>query len=93
MAQYSIASIIPSIFILLLKPEAYMGYSIFASIFLVLYLLWCLFRISKTNGMGFIGQIMVFFTFFGILYLIYIFGLMIIALLTGAIILEDIRPQ
>ncbi|WP_178983685.1 DUF3667 domain-containing protein [Winogradskyella helgolandensis] len=93
MAQYSITSIIPSIFILIIVPQAYMTYSIFALTFLILYLLWSLFRISKIHGLEFIGQIMVFLSFFGVLYIFYILGLMIIALLTGLINFEDFRPN
>lgn len=93
MAQYSIASIIPSIFILILIPQAYMDYSIFALIFLVFYLLWGLYKISKLKGIDFVGQIMVFSSFFGILYIFYIIGLMIIALLTGLFNLEDFSPK
>ena len=93
MAQYSITSIIPSIFILIIRPQAYMSYSLFALIFLILYLLWSLFRISKIKGLNFIAQIMVFLSFFGILYIFYIIGLMIIALLTGMINFEDFKPR
>jgi len=93
MAQYSIASILPSILILLVAPQYYTSYSFFASIFLILYLLWCLFKISKTNRLNFIGHIMAFFSIFGILYIIYIFGLLIIALLTGFLNLQDFAPK
>ena len=93
MAQYSIASILPSILILIITPQSYTDYSLFALLFLVLYLLWCLFRISKTYGLEFIGQIIVFFSFFGVLYVFYILGLIIIALLTGFLNLEDFAPK
>ena len=93
MAQYSITSIIPSIFILIIMPQVYMSYSFFALVFLVLYLLWALFRISRIKGLEFIGQIMAFLSIFGILYIAYIIGLMIITLLTGYLNLEDFRPK
>ena len=93
MAQYSIASILPSILILLVAPQYYTSYSFFASIFLILYLLWCLFKISKLNSLNFIGHVMAFFSIFGILYIIYIVGLFIIALLTGFLNLEDLAPK
>jgi len=93
MAQYSIASILPSILILIITPQSYTDYSLFASIFFILYILWSLFRISKINGLGFIVQIIVFFSFFGILFIFYILGLVIIALLTGFLNLEDFAPK
>jgi hypothetical protein len=93
MAQYSIASILPSILILLVMPQYYTRYSFFTSLFLLLYLLWCLFKISKRNSLNFIGHVMVFFSFVGILYIIYIIGLIIIALLTGFLNLEDFTPK
>jgi hypothetical protein len=93
MAQYSIASILPSILILLVMPQYYTRYSFFTSLFLLLYLLWCLFKISKRTGLNFIGHIVVFFSFIGILFIICTIGLLIIALLTDFLNLEDFAPK
>jgi hypothetical protein len=91
MAQYSITTIIPSIVILIIAPKLYTNYSLILSIFLVLYLLWCLWKISKLKGMDFFGHILAFFSILGIFYFAYIIGLMIILLLTGNLTLDDFR--
>lgn len=92
-AQYSITTIIPSILILLIAPQSYTTMALFVSLFLVLYIIWSLFRICKLKGIEFIAHLMGFFAVCGVLYIFYIIGIIVIALLTGAINFEDFKTN
>jgi len=92
-SQSSITTILPSIVILLVIPQFYVNYSFFLTIFLVAYLAWSMYKISKLKGIEFIGQVMVFIVLFGIIYIAYSIGLVIMGLITGYFEFSDFMPD
>lgn len=92
LAHFSLFSFIPSVLLLLFAPEHYITFSLFASLFMIVYTIYVIKRISSSKGIGLIARLLLFLMILGILYLFTSVMIPIIMLLTGEIRVEDLLP-
>ncbi len=93
LAHYSIASFIPSVLILLLKPVIYGNMALVFTLLMYLYAGYTIYRLSNFKGIAYVARVLLFYVLFTIQYFGTSLAIPLYLMITGQINPEDFLPK
>ncbi|SDQ53928.1 DUF3667 domain-containing protein [Flagellimonas zhangzhouensis] len=92
LSHFSIVIFLPSLLLLIIAPENYMTFSMYGSLYMLVYASYVVIRTSSSKGLAIVTRLILFNLLFGVLYIMTSTLFPIIMLLTGELTLQDMLP-